>query len=349
MRTIKKVLILTLIILPGLAFSQNKLSTTEKETVITKIKELIRDNYIFINDIEHVNSSLDSLYQTGKYDKVKEFGDFAQTLTNDLRGITKDLHFRVNYNPDFIKTILSEPESNEEDDLNWEKEQGLKENFGFSKIEILDGNIGYIKYNFFYPFEMVKPTIDAAMGFVNNTDALIIDLMDNQGGYGTSDNYLGSFFFGEEPIFWSYSYDRPTDKRASDSTFKEIGGKRYLNKPIFILVSKNTFSNGEKFAYCMKHLDRATIVGINTPGAANGADFLVLNNNFGIQIPVCQTIIPATNSNWESIGVKPDIEATNNDALKVAYLETINVLIKKTDDSEQIKKYDEIKTKINNR
>lgn len=349
MRTIKKLLILILIFSPRLSYSQAKLSTTEKEKVITKIKELIVDNYIFINDTEHVNSALDSLYQTGKYDKVKENGDFAQILTNDLRGITKDLHFRVNYNPDFIKMILSEPESDEEEDLNWEREQGLKENFGFSKIEILDGNIGYIKFNFFYPFEMVKPTIDAAMGFVANTDALIIDLMDNQGGYGPTDNYLGSYFFDNKLIHWASSYDRPMNKRTSDSTFSEVGGKRMIDIPVTLLISKNTVSNAEKFAYCLQNLDRVKVIGNTSAGAANGSDFFVINENFGIQIPVVTITIPTTNSNWEGIGVQPDIEVKKEEALGVAYLEILNTLIEDSNDSEQIKKYNTIKTKLNNR
>lgn len=61
--------------------------------------------------------------------------------------ISGDLHFRVNYNPGFIQMISSEPEVDEDEESNWEREKGLKENFGFSEIEILDGNIGYLKFN----------------------------------------------------------------------------------------------------------------------------------------------------------------------------------------------------------
>jgi retinol-binding protein 3 len=349
MRTIKKILIFTLILSPGLAFSQGELTNKEKVSVVTKIQELIDSNYIFVDQIEFVNNSLDSLYSTGKYEQITDYGKFAWTLTEDLRGITKDLHFRVNYNPDFIKMILSEPESDEEEDLNWEREQGLKENFGFSKIEILKGNIGYLKFNFFYPLDMVKPTIDAAMGFVCNTDALIIDLMDNQGGYGPTDNYIGSYFFDKEQIHWASSYDRPLNERTSDSTFNEISGKRMIDIPVTLLISKNTVSNAEKFAYCLQKLGRVKIIGQTSAGAANGSDFLVINENYGIQIPVVTITIPTTNSNWEGTGVQPDIEIKKEDALGVAYIETVDILIENSDDSEQIKKYNDIKTKINNR
>ncbi len=239
MKKLKKISTLFLILIPSFTFSQKVIPVNEKVSVIERIKELIDSNYIFVDQIEYVNNSLDSLNSIGKYEQITDYGKFAWTLTEDLRKITKDLHFRVNYNPDFIKMILSEPEEDdEEEDLNWEKEQGLKENFGFSKIEILDGNIGYIKFNFFYPYAMAKPTIDVAMGFVSNTNALIIDLIDNEGGYGPTDNYLGSYFFNNSPIHWVSSYDRPMDKRTSDSTFSEIGGKRMIDIPLILLVSK---------------------------------------------------------------------------------------------------------------
>ena len=350
MKQLKQISVFLLILLPTLAFSQKVISDIEKDSMIERIKELIDSNYIFIDQIDYVNNSLDSLNSTGKYEDITDYKVFAMTLTKDLRGITNDKHFRVNYNPDFIKMILSGPkEEDEEEDLNWEKEQGLKENFGFKKIEILDGNIGYLKFDFFYPFELVKPTIDAAMGFVTNTDALIIDLTSNDGGYGTTDNYLGSFFFKEEQVFWSSSYDRPTGERVSDSTFQKIGGARYIDQPVVILVSKKTFSNGEKFAYCMKHLNKAKIIGQNTPGGANGIDFLIVNENFGVQIPVCQTIIPATNTNWEGVGVVPDIETSKNETFKIAYLNVLDSLVASTVDTEQIEKYNNIKAKINNR
>ncbi|WP_298543079.1 hypothetical protein [uncultured Aquimarina sp.] len=60
---------------------------------------------------------------------------------------------------------------------------------------------------------------------------------------------------------WKSSYNRPTDETESKFTFKEIGGERYPNKPVFILKSENTFFLAEQFSYAMKHFNKAKIVG----------------------------------------------------------------------------------------
>jgi len=47
----------------------------------------------------------------------------------------------------------------------------------------LKGNIGYLSFNLFVDdIESVQPTIKAALTFLRNADALIIDLRDNMGG-----------------------------------------------------------------------------------------------------------------------------------------------------------------------
>ncbi len=346
----KKLTTLLLIIfgLNTLGFSQNTISKEEKDSIIVKIKTLIKENYVFEDKVKFINRSLDDLYKT-KYDTIDKFGQFAGELTKDLREISNDKHFRVNYNPKFIKMILSEPEETPEEEIEWEKEQGLKENFGFEKLEILEGNIGYLRFNFFYPLKLVKSTIDASIEFLKYTDGIIIDLRDNQGGYGPTDNYLASYFFDNNPIHWSTNFEKPINKITNDSTFNDITIKDLVDKPLYILISNNTVSNAEKFSYAMKHLDRAILVGEKSYGAANGTDFLILNENYGIQVPVCNITIPTTNGNWEAIGVKPDIESKKEDSFNIAYIEIVNTLIAKTDDSEQKKKYNKIKNKINNR
>ena len=55
-------------------------------------------------------------------------------------------------------------------------------NFGFEKVERLPGNIGYLDLRAFMPPMFVGETAAAAMTFLANTDAVIVDLRQNGGG-----------------------------------------------------------------------------------------------------------------------------------------------------------------------
>ncbi|WP_438422631.1 hypothetical protein [Aquimarina macrocephali] len=153
----KQYLVLYLILIPLLAFSQKTISDNEKDAVIENIKVLIDSNYVFIEKVKYINNSLDSLNSSGKYDNIKDYKTFAKVLTDDLVEVTKDKHFKVQYNPEFVKNSReqrrrqaereNEEELEEEEKIDWDLWYAKKENFGFEKVEILGGNIGYIKYN----------------------------------------------------------------------------------------------------------------------------------------------------------------------------------------------------------
>ena len=364
MRQLKLMLILLLLLTPELAFTQAAPSTSEKDVVIENIKAIIDTNYVFADQTESINGSLHDLFLAGRYDDVTDHKTFAEALSEDLVSITNNKHFLVTYNPKLIAHRRArrerinqehqggseeEVQENDEEVIDWNRWYAVQENFGFEKLEILEGNIGYVKINLFQPIDWVRPTIDAAMGFVTNTNALIIDLINNGGGYSPTDAYLASYFFDEKPTLWSSSYDRPTDETDSVSTFQDVGGEqRYLNKPVFILVGENTFSLGEKFAYGMKHFDKATIVGQTSAGAAHAIDFLEVNDNYLIQIPVQYDIHPVTKTDWEGTGVVPDITTPENQALRAAHLNALDRLIEITTHEGIKERYNTIKAELSN-
>jgi hypothetical protein len=55
------------------------------------------------------------------------------------------------------------------------EQRSRKENFGFAKVEILQGNIGYLKIDSFYRASEGAKTEEAAMNYLANADALILD------------------------------------------------------------------------------------------------------------------------------------------------------------------------------
>lgn len=369
MKQIKRTLsLLLLTIIPFVVYPQKKISNNHKSSTIESIKKLISTNYVFENRTKYFNNSLDSLYLMGKYDNIIDYKKFADALTEDLVEITNDKHFKVQYNPELVKSRREwlkreqlqendvkddDTEEVEEEEIDWDFWYAQKENFGFEKVEIIDGNIGYIKLNFWQPLDWAKPTIDATMGFVANTDALIIDLTENQGGYSPTDSYLASYFFDEKPTLWMSSYERRTEGTESVSTFQEVSGERYLNKSIFILVSENTFSLAEQFAYAMKHFNKAIIIGQTSSGAAHAIDFMEVNDYYLIQLPIRRSIHPVTKTDWEGTGVIPNIKTSKGEALRTAHLKALNERIeslkKQTIVGPILKRYEKAKVEINNR
>src|SRR4030095_4625667 len=69
-------------------------------------------------------------------------------------------------------------------------------NCGFEKVEHLSPNIGYLKLDMFADTQICAPTASAAMNFVADSDALILDLRENHGGGGMVE-FIASYLFAE--------------------------------------------------------------------------------------------------------------------------------------------------------
>ena len=82
-----------------------------------------------------------------------------------------------------------------------------------------------------------------------------------------------------------------------------------------MLTSAHTFSAAEAFAYDLQALRRATIVGETTGGGAHPASEGLLGDHFAISVPWGNSINPITGTNWEGVGVVPDIKVSADEAL----------------------------------
>jgi C-terminal processing protease CtpA/Prc len=91
-----------------------------------------------------------------------------------------------------------------------------------------------------------------------------------------------------------------------------------LNKDVYVLTSKRTFSGAEEFTYNLKNLKRAIIVGETTGGGAHPGGGFRLNEHFGMFVPTGRAINPITKTNWEGTGVTPDVAVPADQALLTA-------------------------------
>jgi C-terminal processing protease CtpA/Prc len=211
-------------------------------------------------------------------------------------------------------------------------------NFGFNKIERLDGNIGYIELLRFSSFvgEEAGAVAVSTMNFVGNSDALIIDLRKNPGGSGKMGQLLGSYFFEPGDDKWLVSnYNRSQGTIKQEWTFSYVPGKRMPDVDLYILISPNTGSAAEGFAYNLQALKRATVVGERSAGGAHSGEMAPITNGLVMFVPAGRTINPITNTNWEGVGVRPDVEVKSKDALLKAQSLALEKLQNKFQDEQR--------------
>lgn len=191
---------------------------------------------------------------------------------------------------------------------------GRATNFEFRKVEVLDGNVGYLDLREFVPHPGARETAAAAMRFLRHTDAIIIDLRRNSGGGGELVRYLSSYFFGSQPVLLNTFYNRLDDATRERWTEAVDGAKR-PDVPLYLLTSRYTFSAAEDFAYSLKHLGRAKVIGERTGGGAHPSIDRQLPADFVLLLPIARAIHPVTKGNWEGVGVAPDVEVPAEQAL----------------------------------
>lgn len=327
-------LALSLIIVQNV-IAQNKstnkvLTKKEKNNIISSIQTNLNTTYISEVVSKKMITKLNNNLTSKKYREILDPLEFAQVLTKDLQDASLDLHLKVRFEPKRIaqkKHITS-------NEMQLEMEKRIAKrmseiNYGFTEIKILNGNIGYLNLRMFADAKYAKQAATAAMNFLSNTNAIIIDLRKNEGGVPSMVQLLSSYFFDETPVLLSNFYERQTDKKTQLYSFAHVDGKRSTNKHVYILTSKNTFSAAEAFTYTMKHLDKATVVGEVTKGGANRTKRINLNDDFTISVPYIESIHPITKTNWEGKGVQPFIKTSEKDAFVAAYIAAINKTIKR--------------------
>jgi len=315
-----------------------KIDAGMKAEVINKVADIMRDYYVFAEVGEQMGEYIRTRHSNGVYNDYADVEEFCNKVTTDLREISHDKHIFVFYSPEEAKEVAARNGSvpSEEikkiDSMYLEIER--RTNFGFRKIEILDGNIGYLDLCSFSEADEAYETAAGAMSFLSSADAIMIDLRDNGGGSSGLVSFLASYFFNSDKVPLTGVYMRSTDTIEQTWTHSYIPGKRMPKVALYILTSSRTFSAAEDFCYSLKQLKRAKIIGEKTKGGAHPVDVRIVKGNILTQISIGNSVNPITKTNWEGVGVEPDIETSAAEALHTAHLLALkNLLSKQTDDA----------------
>ena len=271
----------------------------------------ILDSFYFSPAIgKQLSDTLRARLARGAYDRYRNGPGLALRLNDDLAEIAHDKHLGVRYVP----TLPPKPPAGEAPPA--PSRADLDEtNCGFKKVEQLDGNVGYLRFDAFEEAEPCGSTASAAMTLLAGTRALIIDLRENGGGHPDMVALVASYLFDRRTHLGDL-WDRYADSTHHYWTRDSVAGRRFGGtKPVYVLTSAHTFSAAEAFAYDLQALRRATIVGETTGGGAHPASEGLLGDHFAISVPWGNSINPITGTNWEGVGVVPDIKVSADEAL----------------------------------
>jgi hypothetical protein len=300
-----------------------------RSKVIEAVIQNMRERYVFPEAGGKVQQALQKRVEGKEYDAVTSAKEFAATLTRHLQEVTHDKHIRVRYTGEPFPKRPEKPDPQAEERF---RSLARRMNAGYLKVERLPGNVGYLELRNFADADAASEPAAAAMNFLANTDALIIDLRRNGGGSPKGVALLCSYFFDEKPVHLNSLYWREGDRTEDFYTFKDVAGRRYLGKDVYVLTSNRTFSGAEEFTYNLQTQKRATIVGETTGGGAHPGGMFPAGDGFAMFVSTGRAINPITKTNWEGTGVKPDIAVGADQALEVAHQHAVKKLLEQAKD-----------------
>jgi hypothetical protein len=309
----------------------NYVSAADCHDVSQNIAKQREDNYVIENTATRLAQLIRSQVFLSGCERQKSSEDIAEFMTLELNKIANDKHLSVVYDPNWVSELKDYRSSAQTEAFADSRVMETPiDNYGFKKVELLDGNIGYLDIRAFSDSHLGGETLENAMKFLQHADGIIIDLRNNYGGSPFMVTSLASYFFDLDTVHLSTFESRENGvlTQTQDWTSPYVPGPRFKDTPLYILTSSNSASAAEGFSYSMQSLNRATIVGEVTAGAAHGRSTEIVNNDYILTLPSTRPVDPRTNDNWERKGVKPNIETSSDNAFYVAYAEVLNSLIK---------------------
>jgi len=298
--------------------SQLRVDAAARAKVIEGAIAELDSFYVFPEVAKRIADSLHYWNTHARYDSYTKSMSFALKLNEDVRALSHDKHMRVDYSIRPIPPRPATPPPRTPEDIARDRAQMDQMNCGFVKVEQLEGNVGYVKFNGFFDVETCGATASAAMTFIAGTRALIVDMRENGGGQPAMVSYVASYLFSKRTHL-NDLWERRSGRTEEFWTRDDVPGRKFGGeKPVYVLTSSNTFSGAEEFTYNLKTQKRATIVGETTGGGAHPVSGHRIDEHFIIGVPFARAINPITHTNWEGTGIEPDVKVPAADALATA-------------------------------
>jgi hypothetical protein len=284
----------------------------ERQQVVDRIVDAVRAEYVFADKGTEAARALLSANAAGEL-SGGEVEEWCASVTRVLQSATDDLHLRLVHHED----AAPDPKKERGYASYW-REQAAKTAGGVRSVERLSGNIAVVTLGPFIGLPVYGGAwLSAAMNMCRGADAVVLDLRDCVGGTPDGAALVCSYLFGPEPVHLIDVEDRAGVRQFWTLTVVP-GARLGPSVPLAILTSKTTFSGGEELAFNLQELGRGTVFGEVTRGGAHPRIGVKVEEHLELALPVACPRSPRSGSNWEGVGVRPDVLVPSADALSRA-------------------------------
>ena len=304
------------------------LSASARREAVENIAAAAESLYVDASAGARLARHLRQRLRAGAYDRHADPASFAAALTSDLRSVVPDLHLRIAYEPNRDAAtgpaqargavpggrMMARIDSRGASEI-------ARTNFGFDRVERLEGNVGYLKLSRLVPPDLSRATAEAAMAFLANSDAVIIDLRGVPGGSPELVRLLLGHFV-REPVRLLTTFDRPSGTTEEIWTPEGQVG-RLAGVPLYVLQDGATASAAEMLAYMVQRRNLGTVIGETSRGAGNGGNMIDVGSRLSFFLPQRRV---TDGPGWEGSGVTPDVASPAADALSVAHRAALDAL-----------------------
>jgi hypothetical protein len=305
-----------------------RIGAANRSAMVDSICDAIDSIYVIEEGAKQIVAGLRKNLAAGEYDEYEDPRRFAERLEEDAQAIHHDGHFRIGILPPLTEAAMQTEDG--EDPLERERRRRTMRanNYGFKETKILPGGVGYLRFNQFSYGPEAFDAAAAAMNFVSNANAVILDLRNNGGGSAAMIRFIAGYLFEHKThlINWEIRAENHTEQSFS---LDHVPGQKFPDTPVYVLINGNTFSAAEEFSFDLKNLERATLVGETTGGGGHtvaGYAFEFDGFRLLIRLPYGRAYFPETGEGWEGVGVTPDVECPSDEALDVAHLHALRAL-----------------------
>ena len=298
----------------------------QKQQAVAELARLLRTRYAIGGTADAAAATIERKLADGAYAGLTDARAFSGAVKADLRAVTKDHHLDFGVS-EAAPPVAARPADPEAERAAW-RARARQGNWGLPRAEVLPGNVGLLEVRRFQPPDSSVETIVAAMGFLANVDAVIVDVRGCRGGSAHVMPYFSGYFLARPTSLFDMEF-RGDNFSERFWTLPWLPGRRLADVPMYILTSAYTFSGAEGFAYRFQVLKRATIVGETTGGGANAGGVLDVPPFFRVFMPMGRPVDQTTRTNWEGTGVVPDVRTPAREALYAAHVDALKTLRKR--------------------